>query len=335
MTAASTSNLLSIRKLTVSFPAPDGSRLYAVRDLDLDMDRAQIMGLAGESGSGKSLTSLAILGLLPPGARVSGRILHEGTDILALGRTQMARLRGRRIAMVFQDPMTALHPMLSIGRQMTEHYRHHFGGTAKAARHHAEEMLHLVRIPDPAGAMDRIPQQFSGGMRQRIAIAMALCCQPDLLIADEPTTALDVTVQAGILRLLERLRRELDLAVLMITHDLGVISAIADTVSVMYAGRVVESGARASVMTAPRHPYTHGLLRALPGTADVASGAMEPIAGLPPAIASRPPGCAFHPRCNWAEASCRAVVPALHAAGSGRMLACGVDPLKERADEPT
>ena len=320
-----TAPLLDVEGLTVSLPAPDGSRLYAVHDLRLVVARGQIAGLAGESGSGKSVTSLALMGLLPAGAQVSGRVRFDGGDLLSLSRRRWMGIRGRRIALIFQDPMTALHPMLPVGRQMTEHYRHHFGASRAAAEARAREMLALVSIPDPAGALDRSPHQFSGGMRQRIAIAMALCCEPDLIIADEPTTALDVTVQAGILRLFERLRVELGLSVLLITHDLGVMSAIADTVSVMYAGRVVEDGARADVLTHPRHPYTRGLLDALPG-AD-GTGGMRAIAGLPPSLETRPRGCAFHPRCPWCERICRDEAPPLRHVAAGRRSACVVDPL--------
>ena len=322
-----TAPLLNIRDLTVSLPAPDGSRLYAVRGLDLTVAKGQIVGLAGESGSGKSLTSLALLGLLPDGAQTSGRIAFEGQDLLNLSRRDGAMVRGRRIAMIFQDPMTALHPMLSIGRQMTEHYRYHFRASRAEALRRAEEMLELVRIPDPKAALKRSPHEFSGGMRQRIAIAMALCCDPSLIIADEPTTALDVTVQAGILRLFERLRAELDLSVLMITHDLGVMSAVADEVSVLYAGRLVENGPRAEVLTRPRHPYTHGLLGALPGPGT--DEGMQPIPGLPPSIATHPPGCAFHPRCAWCQPACRSERPALINLAPDRRAACPVDPLAD------
>ncbi|WP_226782843.1 ABC transporter ATP-binding protein [Oceaniglobus trochenteri] len=317
--------LLDVTDLTVSLPHPDGSRLFAVRDLNLRVGAGQIAGLAGESGSGKSITSLALMGLLPDGAKVSGSAMFEGRDLLSMSARDRAALRGRQMAMIFQDPMTALHPMLSIGRQMTEHYRHHFATTQAKAMRRAEEMLDLVRIPDPRGALKRSPHQFSGGMRQRIAIAMALCCEPTLIIADEPTTALDVTVQAGILRLFERLRGELDLSVLLITHDLGVMSAVADRVSVMYAGRLVEGGARADVLTRPRHPYTHGLLNALPGAGG--SGGMQTIPGLPPSIATHPPGCAFHPRCPFCAPSCKVDTPPLVAISDDRRIACPIDPL--------
>ena len=227
--------------------------------------------------------------------------------------------------MVFQDPMTSLHPMLSVGRQLTEHVRHHLNVGRRDAEQRAEEILADVRIPDPAAALHAFPHQFSGGMRQRIAIAIALACRPRLLIADEPTTALDVTVQAGILRLLDRLRREHELAVVLITHDLGVMSAIADRVSIFYAGRVVESGDREDVLQRPRHPYTRALLDALPHPEAAHEHELVAIAGSPPSPTAIPPGCAFHPRCAYTRESCRTEVPPLISVGN-RRLACPVDP---------
>jgi oligopeptide/dipeptide ABC transporter ATP-binding protein len=227
--------------------------------------------------------------------------------------------------MVFQDPFTSLHPMLSVGRQLTEHVRLHLGLDRRAAEQRALELLADVRIPDPAAALRRFPHQFSGGMRQRSAIAIARACGPKLLIADEPTTALDVTVQAGILRLLDRLRHEHELSVVLITHDLGVLSSIADTVSIFYAGRVVESGPRDTVLRHPRHPYTKALLDALPHPEAGKEKPLVAIGGAPPVPGRIPPGCAFHPRCAYAIETCRSVVPPLAAAGD-RRLACHVDP---------
>jgi len=240
-------------------------------------------------------------------------------------RGQLRELSGRDLAMVFQDPFTSLHPMLSVGKQLTEHVRLHLGLDRGAAEKRAVELLADVRIPDPQAALHRYPHQFSGGMRQRIAIAIALACGPKLLIADEPTTALDVTVQAGILHLLDRLRREHELSVVLITHDLGVLSSIADTVSIFYAGRVVESGRREDVLQRPRHPYTKALLDALPHPEAAKEKPLVAIAGAPPAPGDIPPGCAFHPRCAYAIDVCRAVVPPLAPAGD-RRLACHVDP---------
>ncbi|RUT32466.1 ABC transporter ATP-binding protein [Arsenicitalea aurantiaca] len=322
--------LVAIDTLTISLPSADGQRLFPVREVSLEIGRGDIVGLAGESGSGKTITALSLLGLLPPGGRMSGRIDFEGRDLVGLGPAEISAVRGRDIAMVFQDPMTALHPMLSIERQLTEHLRHHRGVDAKAARERAIELLELVRIPDAATALRRYPHQFSGGMRQRIAIAMALCCGPKLLIADEPTTALDVTVQAGILRLLQRLRTELGLSVLLITHDMGVMSALTDRVAVMYAGRIVEQGMRGDVLGRPRHPYTYGLLGALPHDRGEEM-VLRPLEGTPPAIGALPQGCPFHPRCQFAQPVCRTAEPALRTVAPGRAIACTIDPLGEMA----
>jgi ABC-type dipeptide/oligopeptide/nickel transport system ATPase component len=236
-----------------------------LRGVDLAVSAGHVHGLAGESGSGKTVTGLAVLGLLPHGSRTAGRIELAGRDLLAMPAKQLNAVRGAEIAMVFQDPATSLHPMVTVGVQLTEHMRHHLGVGRKEARERALGLLAKVRIPSPETAVDRYPHQFSGGMRQRIAIAVALACEPKVLIADEPTTALDVTVQAGILRLLRGLCDDLGLAVLLVTHDLGVMSAVADEVSVMKDGLVVETGPRGQVLTEPRHAYTRALLESLPG----------------------------------------------------------------------
>jgi oligopeptide/dipeptide ABC transporter ATP-binding protein len=237
-------------------------------------------------------------------------------------------VRGAELAMVFQDPLTSLHPMLSIGKQLTEHVRSHEGASRSAAAKRAVELLEEVRIPDPERALRGFPHQFSGGMRQRIAIAIALAARPKLLIADEPTTALDVTVQAGILRLLDRLRRENGLSVILITHDLGVMSSIADEVAIFYAGRIVESGPTRDLLTAPRHPYTRALLDALPHPEAAEGTALIAIPGSPPTPRARPSGCAFHPRCPYASEQSRVEVPPLVAVSESRLLACHVDPFK-------
>ena len=319
-----TPNVLETRNLSISFPAADGSRLDAARDVSLSIAPGEIVGLAGESGSGKTVTALSLLSLLPSGGRIEGKIFFNGRDLTGLDRRGWEAVRGREIAMVFQDPMTALHPMLSIGRQMTEHLRHHRRVTRAEADARAVELLGLVRIPDPDRAAGRFPHQFSGGMRQRIAIAIALSCGPRLLIADEPTTALDVTVQAGFLRLLAELRSELGLSVLLITHDLGVMSALADRVYVMYAGRIVEHGPRAEVLARSRHPYTRGLLDALPRTD---GAALSVLPGIPPGPGQLPPGCAFNPRCRWAETTCATTRPLLAEVAPGHRIACAIDPL--------
>ena len=321
-----TASLLQVRGLRIRLPTSSGMSTV-VDGVDFDVRRGEVFGIAGESGSGKTMSVLALLGLLPDGAVVEGSALYDGRELLHLGGRGMREVRGAEIAMVFQDPMTSLHPMMTVERQLTEHVRYHLGLDARAARLRAAQLLDEVRIPDPATALTAYPHQFSGGMRQRIAIAIALACNPKVLIADEPTTALDVTVQAGVLRLLDRLRVEAGLSVVMITHDLGVMSSIADWLTVMYAGRVVESGRTADVLARPRHPYTAGLLAALPHPEAPAETALQSIKGSPPSPLARPAGCAFHPRCAYARPSCSASVPDLASIGDGRSLACPVDPL--------
>jgi oligopeptide/dipeptide ABC transporter ATP-binding protein len=317
-------SLLQVDGLRVRLRTAAGV-VTVVDGVDYRVERGEVFGVAGESGSGKTISMLALLGLLPDGARVEGRVLFDGEDLLALRPAQLRSISGRDLAMVFQDPLTSLHPMLSVGRQLTEHVQYHLGLGRRAAEQRARELLDEVRIPDGAQAIHAYPHEFSGGMRQRIAIAIALACRPKLLIADEPTTALDVTVQAGILRLLDRLRRENDLAVVLITHDLGVMSAIADRVSVFYAGRVVESGGREEVLKRPRHPYTQALLDALPHPEAARHEELVAIPGAPPSPGRIPAGCAFNPRCAYARETCRTEVPALRAL-NGRLLACPVDP---------
>ncbi|WKT90398.1 ABC transporter ATP-binding protein [Microbacterium maritypicum] len=251
---------LSIRDLTVDIGRP------LVKGVSLELEAGRIHGLAGESGSGKTLTSLAVLGLLPRQARTGGSILLGGEELLGLNRRALNRVRGKRIAMVFQDPSASLHPQLPVGRQLTDHMRVHLGLKGVAARARAVELLETVQVPNPAAALGRYPHQFSGGQRQRIAIACALACDPEVLLADEPTTALDVTVQAGILKLLRDLAIERNLAVLLVTHDLGVMSAIADRVAVMKDGRIVELADRETLFRDPQHEYTRMLLAALPGS---------------------------------------------------------------------
>jgi oligopeptide transport system ATP-binding protein len=320
------SSLLQVEQLRVKLPTPSGFATV-VDGVDYDVERAQVFGVAGESGSGKTMSMLALLGLLPEGAVVEGRAEFGGKDLLRLNGRELRALSGREIGMVFQDPMTSLHPMLSIGRQLTEHVRRHLGLDRAAAVRRAEELLADVRIPDPASALHAYPHQFSGGMRQRIAIAIALACDPVLLIADEPTTALDVTVQAGILRLLDRLRREHDLSVILITHDLAVMSSIADRVSIFYAGRVVESGPRSEVISHPRHPYTRALLDALPHPEAARDTPLIAIKGTPPSPQQIPSGCPYHPRCEYAIDICTSNDPPL-APVNGRRLACHVDPFR-------
>ncbi|TML95226.1 MAG: ABC transporter ATP-binding protein [Actinobacteria bacterium] len=319
--------LLEVEGLRVRLPTPTGFATV-VDGVDYHVEQAQVFGVAGESGSGKTMSMLALLGLLPPGSVVEGRAAFGGKDLLRLRGRDLRAVSGRDIGMVFQDPMTSLHPMLSVGRQLTEHVRRHLGLGRRAAVERAEELLVQVRIPDPTSALHAYPHQFSGGMRQRIAIAIALACGPRLLIADEPTTALDVTVQAGILRLLDGLRREHDLSVILITHDLAVMSSIADRVSIFYAGRVVESGSRASVLPHPRHPYTRALLDALPHPEAARDTPLVAIKGTPPSPQQIPVGCPYHPRCPYAIEVCTTDDPPL-APVNGRRLACHVDPFDE------
>jgi oligopeptide transport system ATP-binding protein len=320
------STLLAVEGLRVKLPTPAGFATV-VDGVDYQVEQAQVFGVAGESGSGKTMSMLALLGLLPPGSVVEGRATFGGTDLLQLSARELRAVSGLEIGMVFQDPMTSLHPMLTIGRQLTEHVRLHLGLDRQAATRRAEELLDVVRIPDPASALRAYPHQFSGGMRQRIAIAIALACRPRLLIADEPTTALDVTVQAGILRLLDRLRREQELSVILITHDLAVMSSLADRVSIFYAGRVVESGSRAEVLQHPRHPYTRALLDALPHPEAERDTPLIAIKGTPPTPQRIPPGCPYHPRCPYAVDVCTTDDPPL-APVNGRRLACHVDPFR-------
>jgi oligopeptide/dipeptide ABC transporter ATP-binding protein len=319
--------LLEVERLRVELPAGRRSQITIVDDVDYRVEEGEVFGVAGESGSGKTISVLALMQLLPPGARVGGKALFGGRDLLALRGRALRAVRGRDLAMVFQDPLTSLHPMLSVGRQLTEHVRFHEGTSRSGAEKRAVQLLEQVRIPDPEGALHSFPHQFSGGMRQRIAIAIALACRPKLLIADEPTTALDVTVQAGILRLLDALRRETGLSVVLITHDLGVMSSVADRVSIFYAGRIVESGSCADVLSEPRHPYTKALLDALPHPEAEGGSELRAIPGQPPTPRGRPAGCAFHPRCPYAIDSCRTEVPPLVPVGGERLLACPPDPL--------
>ena len=262
--------------LQVSGLRVDIGETQILRGVDLSLHAATIQGLAGESGSGKTMTGLAVMGLLPPTARVRGTVRYDGQELLGLPAGRRNALRGAEIAMVFQDPSTSLHPMLSVGVQLTDHVRHHLRLGRAAARARAVDLLTRVRVPEPAAALRRYPHQFSGGQRQRIAIAAALACSPRVLIADEPTTALDVTVQAGVLHLLRDLASELGLAVLLVTHDLGVMSAVADRVAVMRDGEIVENGERHQVFTAPAHPYTASLLASLPG----ATGGVQSLADV-------------------------------------------------------
>ncbi|HEU4545432.1 MAG TPA: ABC transporter ATP-binding protein [Microlunatus sp.] len=290
---------LSVRDLKVHFPTPDGV-VKATDGLSFELERGKTIGIVGESGSGKSVSSSAILGLhRRTNARVSGEILLDGDDLLTITDDDMRRRRGKQVAMIFQDPLSAMHPYYTVGNQIAEAYRVHHDVSKKAVRNRVVEMLELVGIPQPDRRVDDYPHQFSGGMRQRAMIAMALINDPALVIADEPTTALDVTVQAQILDLLQELQREFNTAIIIITHDLGVVAEMADDVLVMYAGRAVEYGRTKEILTYPEMPYTWGLLSSVADlTADV-DQKLIPIPGAPPSLLSPPSGCPFHPRCPF------------------------------------
>jgi oligopeptide transport system ATP-binding protein len=317
-------SLLAVNELTVSVPTQEG-QLRVVGGVSYAVEEGRVLGIAGESGSGKTVSVLGLMGLLPKGASVGGEALFAGSDLLTMRASRLRRIRGREIGLVFQDPMTSFHPMLTIGRQLTEHLRYHYGTSARDARARATELLDEVRIPYAEASLDRYPHEFSGGMRQRIAIAGALVCEPTLLIADEPTTALDVTVQAGILRLLDRLRRDRALSVILITHDLGVMSALADELVIFYGGRIVEDGPARALLSRPRHPYTRALLDALPHPELARGSTLRGIPGPPAQPGELPSGCAFHPRCDYAIASCRVHAPETMRVGD-RSFACPVDP---------
>lgn len=316
-------SFLSVRDLRVRFSTEDGI-VKAVDGLSFDVERGKTLGIVGESGSGKSVTNLTILGLHNPrSSTVEGEILLEGRDLVTAPEKELEKLRGNKVAMIFQDPLTALSPYYTVGRQIAEPYMKHTGASKKEARARAIEMLTKVGIPQPESRVDDYPHQFSGGMRQRAMIAMALVCDPDLLIADEPTTALDVTVQAQILDLLKELQQEFGTAIIFITHDLGVISDMADDLLVMYSGRAVERGSVREVLRQPKHPYTWGLLSSMPRLGADVSQALNPIPGSPPSLLNPPSGCPFHPRCAFTGEvpgdRCSTERPPL---GEGRAAAC-------------
>ena len=307
--------LLSVRGLRIEFPTRRGT-LVAIDDVSFDIARGEVLGVVGESGAGKSLTGAAIIGLLePPGRIAAGEILLDGERIDNLRADKLRRLRGRRIAMIFQDPLTSLNPLYTVGRQLVETMLTHLDLSERAARERAVDLLEEVGIPAPRERIDHYPHQFSGGMRQRVVIALALCAEPELIIADEPTTALDVSVQSQIIALLRRLCRQHHTAVMLITHDMGVIAETADRVAVMYAGRLAEIGPVADVVRAPAHPYTRGLMGSIPVLGAEVERLVQ-IDGAMPRLTAIPSGCAFNPRCSEAFARCRAERPGLMAAGA-------------------
>jgi len=330
-----TSAFLQVQDLRVHFPTDDGL-VRSVDGLTFSIDRGKTLGIVGESGSGKSVTSMSVMGLHKPDtAQISGRILLDGTDLVGLPRDQVREMRGKRMAMIFQDPLSAMHPYYTVGNQIIEAYRIHNDVSKKQARTHAIEMLDRVGIPEPHRRVDSYPHQYSGGMRQRAMIAMALSCDPDLLIADEPTTALDVTVQAQILDLIRDLQREFNSAVVIITHDLGVVAELADDILVMYAGRAMEYGTAEHIFNEPEHPYTWGLLGSMPRLDRDRSERLLPIAGTPPSLINVPPGCPFHPRCAFEENThglAREKRPDLaeNGAGQGHFVACHMAPTQRQ-----
>jgi peptide/nickel transport system ATP-binding protein len=304
-------SLLQVEDLRVTFPTEDGL-VHAVDGISYSIDAGKTLGIVGESGSGKSVSSLTTLGLTRrQGAHVEGRMIFEGEDLLQMNDNQLRKIRGNEIAMIFQDPLSSLHPFNKVGKQLMEAVLIHRDVSKAAARDRAVELLELVGIPDPQRRVDQFPHEFSGGMRQRVMIAMALANEPKLLIADEPTTALDVTVQAQILALLEDLQKRLGTAIIIITHDLGVVAEIADEISVMYAGRIVEHGSTAQIFGTPQHPYTWGLLKSIPRLDNPRGEELVPISGRPPSLINRPSGCFFHPRCPYVRDAHKRVDPRL------------------------
>jgi len=317
--------LLEVRGLQTQFRS-DGGVVKAVDGVSFDVRAGETMAIVGESGSGKSVTALSVMGLIPnpPGRIVGGEIRFEGQDMLAMGESEMRGIRGDRIAMIFQEPMTSLNPSLTIGRQVGEPIEVHRKEPRKSVRERCVALLRKVRIPDPEQRVDAYPHEFSGGMRQRAMIAMSIACEPQLIIADEPTTALDVTVQAQVLHLLKELTRETNAALVLITHDLGVVARYADRVNVMYAGRIVESGTAREIYNHPRHPYTVGLMNSMPRLDEDKRESLEPILGQPPDLAALPPGCPFRPRCHYAVERCASERPELEGGSDGHASACWV-----------
>jgi oligopeptide/dipeptide ABC transporter ATP-binding protein len=315
--------LLHIDDLHVHFNTSDGV-VQAINGASLTLNPGEVVGLVGESGSGKSVTAMSILGLVPkpPAIYPKGRILWKGIDLLTTPDAELREIRGGEISMIFQDPMTSLNPVYTIGHQISEMIRVHERISAKAAKVRAIEMLNLVGVPKPEQRVDDYPHQFSGGMRQRAMIAMALSCNPELLIADEPTTALDVTIQAQILEILEKSARELNVAVLLITHDLGVVAGICDRVAVMYGGRIVEEASVDDLFERPLMPYTWGLMKSIPQMYEFSTNPLYTIPGAPPVMSRPPKGCAFAPRCEFAVDRCHIEVPVLEEFQPGRMVRC-------------
>ncbi|SEH01943.1 peptide/nickel transport system ATP-binding protein [Nonomuraea solani] len=321
-------SFLDVKDLKIHFPTDDGL-VKSVDGLSFGVERGKTLGIVGESGSGKSVTSLGVLGLHKGGrARISGEIWLDGEELNGASAEHVRRLRGKKMAMIFQDPLSSMHPYYTVGHQIIEAYRIHHAVSKQVARKHAIDMLGRVGIPEPARRVDSYPHEFSGGMRQRAMIAMALSCDPELLIADEPTTALDVTVQAQILDLMRDLQREFNSALIIITHDLGVVAELSDDILVMYGGKCVEYGSADDVFYRPEHPYTWGLLGSMPRLDRERTERLMPIKGSPPSLINVPPGCAFHPRCPYAERTdgkAQTEVPALAETEGGHLVRCHMD----------
>ncbi|MEK7355006.1 MAG: ABC transporter ATP-binding protein [Bdellovibrionota bacterium] len=315
MTSSKTTSLLSVEALSVSFETRRGA-VHVIQDMSFELKRGRTLGIVGESGSGKSVSSLAVMGLLPPTAKIgTGRGMFDGRDILKLSEGEMQSLRGGRLAMIFQDPMTSLNPSFTVGFQIEESLRTH--GVKGDLHAKSIELMAQVGIPDPALRLESYPHQLSGGMSQRVMIAMAIACSPDLLIADEPTTALDVTIQAQILALLKKIQADRGMGLILITHDIGVVAQMADDIVVMYAGHVMESGPKDDVIHRPKHPYTQALLQSLPGSHVLAEfrSRLPTIPGLVPDLFARPSGCQLNPRCPYVIEKCKAAVPPLRQVG--------------------
>jgi len=317
------SPILRVRDLRTYFRTDDGL-VKAVDGVSFDLEAGETLGIVGESGCGKSVTALSLIGLIPqpPGEFAGGRVDFGDTEVLHASAARLKELRGNRVAMIFQDPMTSLNPFLTVERQLTEVLELHQGLSRRQARSRAAEMLERVGIADAAARAGDYPHQFSGGMRQRVMIAMALLCKPEILIADEPTTALDVTIQAQILELITDLQKDLGTSVILITHDLGVVAGMTDRVLVMYGGRVVEEGETGELFADPLHPYTQGLLHSVPRLDEEKRDQLLPIPGLPPHPMDLPPGCPFHPRCSRAQERCRSEYPQVVRHGEHRWAAC-------------
>ncbi len=317
--------LLEVSELSVRFDTDEG-RVYAVDGMEFSLGEGEVLGIVGESGCGKSVTVMSMLGLLPPTATVSGRVLFQGEDLLQVRPARLRRVRGKEISFVFQEPMTSLNPVFTVGVQIGEVLRKHLGASRSAARKRTIDLLELVRIPAPSRRVDEYPHQLSGGMRQRVMIAMALACDPKVLVADEPTTALDVTIQAGILDLMRDVRERLGTAIVLITHNLGVVADLADRVIVMYAGRKAEEAPVRELFARPQHPYTIGLLGAIPRPGEVLQGErrrrLQEIPGRVPSLSELPDHCAFADRCPRADERTRSEIPPLREVRADHLVAC-------------